>query len=99
LSNVCIDASTGTPFVLTHIDNAVLTNVATGMPNTSVPLINISNSKEIFIQGCFPLAGNKAFLQLEGENNDIILKNNYLKRLPQIVDKESKGNRKGLIIE
>lgn len=61
LSNVCIDASTGTPFVLTHIDNAVLTNVATGMPNTSVPLINISNSKEIFIQGCFPLAGNKAF--------------------------------------
>lgn len=99
LSNVRIDASKGTPFVLSHIDNAVLTNVSTGMPSASAPVINISNSKEIFVQGCFPLAGNKAFLQLEGENNDIILMNNYLKRLPQIVDKESKGNKKGLIIK
>ena len=99
LSNVRIDASTGSPFVLSNVENAVLTNVATGTPNTSVSLININDSKEIYIQGCFPLAGNKAFLRMQGENTAIVLKNNYLKRLPQPVDNESKGNRKNLIIE
>jgi polygalacturonase len=99
LNNVRIDASKGIPFVLSHIDNAILTNVSTGLPSASVPVISISDSKEIFIRGCFPLAGNKAFLHLQGENNDIILMNNYLKRLPQIVDKESKGSRNGLIVE
>jgi hypothetical protein len=99
LNNVRIDASKGIPFVLSHIDNAILTNVSTGLPSASVPVISISDSKEIFIRGCFPLAGNKAFLHLQGENNDIILMNNYLKRLPQIVDKESKGSKNGLIVE
>lgn len=99
LNNVRIDASTGSPFVLSNVENAVLTNVATGVPNTSVSLININDSKEIYIQGCFPQAGNKAFLRMQGENTTIILKNNYLKRLPQTLDDESKGNRKNLIIE
>ncbi|WP_413777193.1 glycoside hydrolase family 28 protein [Anaerorudis cellulosivorans] len=99
LNNVRIDASTGSPYVLSNVENAVLTNVATGTPNTSVSLININDSKEIYIQGCFPRAGNKAFLRMQGKNNAIILKNNYLKRLPQTVDNESKGNRKNLIIE
>lgn len=99
LNDIRIDVSKGTPFVLSQVNNAVLKNVSTGTPNASTPLISITDSEEIFIQGCFPLRGNKAFLRLEGENKDIILKNNYLKRLSKIVDGVANDKMGNLIIE
>ena len=99
VSNVKIDPSEGTAFLLNNAKNVVLNNLSSEATHASAPLINIVNSQEIFIQGCFPQAGSKSFLQLNGVNSDIILKNNYLKRLSQIIDETQKGETTNLIIE
>lgn len=99
LNNVRIDAQSGSPFKISHAENVILNGIRTETPDASSPLIKISDSKECLIQGCYPQAGSKSFIQLDGNNQEIILMNNYLKRLPVVVDPESKPVSQSLIIK
>ena len=73
-------------------------NVSTGTPNIEKTLISVNNSRDIFIQGNFPLAGNRSFIHLTGINEGVVLKNNYFGRIGIVVDEESE-NKENLIIE
>lgn len=99
LRDICVDSSDEIPFDIANGENVVLNNVWTAVPNALKPLIKISDSNGVFIQGCFPLAGSKAFLLLSGDNKDIVLSNNYLKRLPKIIDENGNVNQENLIIQ
>lgn len=99
LKDVCVDSSIGIPFNIANGENVMLSNVWTAVPNAEKPLIRLADSNGVFVQGCFPLAGNNAFLRLDGDNKDIILMNNYLKRLPKIVDETGSGSQENLIIQ
>jgi len=99
LNNVRIDAQSGSPFKISHAENVILNGIRTETPDASSPLIKISDSKECLIQGCYPQAGSKSFIQLDGNNQEIILMNNYLKRLSVVVDPESKSASQSLIIK
>lgn len=87
--DVRIDASMGSPFKIFNVDNGMLNNVWTGTPVSDKPLLSIKDSKDLFVQGCFPMAGSKSFLKMDGINEGIVLKNNYLNRLPVVLDIES----------
>lgn len=99
LSDVRIDASIGVPFDIANTENVHLNNVWTITPKAEKALIRLSDTNGTFIQGCFPLPGNKAFLRLDGENKDIILSGNYLNRLPDFFDSGGSGSQDGLIIQ
>ena len=95
--DVRIDASAGSPFKISNVDNGMFNNVWTGTPIADKVLLSVKDSKDLFIQGCFPMSGSKSFLKMDGINHGIVLKNNYLDRLPQVLDIESSD--KNIIIE
>lgn len=81
LNNVRIDNSQGLAFEMVNVHNAILSNVKTLMPKADLPLIQVSDCKDIFITGCFPVAGNASFVKEVGTCSDIIVAGNELKRL------------------
>lgn len=87
LSDVRIDASS--PFVISDAENIMLRNISTGTPDATQPLVSITNCRDLFIEGSYPLAGNSAFIRLDGKNEGVILKNNYTRRLGTILDDRS----------
>jgi len=60
-------------------------------------LITISDSRDMFIQGCFPMKGNSAFLRMDGKNEGVVLKNNYIQRIGKILDERSEDRNKPII--
>ncbi len=99
LNNVRIDAHTGSAFKFSHAENVELNSVKTGTPDIASPLLNITDSKECLIQGCYPQMGSRSFLLLKGNNKDIILMHNYLNRLPFVIDRESVYAKGSLIVK
>ena len=99
LNNVRIDAKKGPAFKFSHVENLELNTIKTGTPNAEAPLLKISDSKDCLIQGCYPQAGSKSFLFLEGDNKNVILMHNYFNRLPSVVDKGSVYTKENLIIK
>lgn len=87
LKDIRIDTSS--PFKIAHSENVMLNNVWTGTPDNEKPLITVQDSKDLIIQGCFPMAGNRSFLRLDGKNEGVVLMNNYLKRIGEVLDKQS----------
>lgn len=96
LRDVRIDSSS--PFEISNAENVMMHNVWTGTPDAEKSLITIIDSRDMFIQGCFPMAGNSAFLRLDGKNEGVVLKNNYLQRIGKVLDERSE-DRNNLIIE
>lgn len=96
MRDVRIDTSS--PFEVLNSENISMHNVSTGTPDIEKPLISVNKSKDIFIQGNFPLAGNRSFIHLTGINEGVVLKNNYFGRIGIVVDEESE-NKENLIIE
>jgi polygalacturonase len=99
LNNVRIDAKKGPAFKFSHVENLELNAIKSGTPNAEAPLLKISDSKDCLIQGCYPQAGSKSFLFLEGDNKNVILMHNYFNRLPSVVDKGSVYTKENLIIK
>lgn len=97
MRDVRIDNEMGVPFKIANSENIMINNIWTGKPISDKPLIGANDINGMFIQGCFPLMGGKSFIKLDGENKDVVLKGNYLNRLPQVVDSQSKS--KSIIIE
>lgn len=95
LTDVRIDATS--PFVIRDAENIILRNISTGTPDLQQPLVSIVNSSDLFIEGCYPLAGNSAFIRLDGKNEGVVLKNNYTERLGAILDDRSED--KNYVIE
>jgi len=96
LRDVRIDSSS--PFEISNAENVMMHNVWTGTPDAEKSLITIIDSRDMFIQGCFPMAGNSAFLRMDGKNEGVVLKNNYLQRIGKVLDERSE-DRNNLIIE
>jgi len=99
LNNVRIDAKKGPAFKFSHVENLELNAIKSGTPNAEASLLKISDSKNCLIQGCYPQAGSKSFLFLEGDNKNVILMHNYFNRLPSVVDKGSVYTKENLIIK
>lgn len=97
MRDVRIDNEMGVPFEIANSENIMINNIWTGKPISDKPLIGANDINGMFVQGCFPLMGGKSFIKLDGENKDVVLKGNYLNRLPQVVDSQSKS--KSIIIE
>ncbi len=95
LRDVRIDSSS--PFAVLNSENIAMHNVSTGTPDADKPLISVKDSKDLFIQGCFPMPGNRSFIQLDGKNEGIVLKNNYFGRIGTVVDAESKDKTNPII--
>lgn len=95
LRDVRIDSSS--PFTVLNSENIAMHNVSTGTPDVDKPLISVKDSKDLFIQGCFPMPGNRSFIQLDGKNEGIVLKNNYFGRIGTVLDAESKDKTNPII--
>lgn len=100
LSNVQVNTQAGAAFKLADVENAYLANVSTLKPLADKPVIEGTNVKDIFITGCYPVAGSKAFLSLKGAGSDsIVLIGNYLNRIANPVEKQSGLNPTISIVE
>jgi len=95
LRDVRIDSSV--PFRISNVENMMIHNIWTGTPDAAKPLITISDSRDMFIQGCFPMTGNRAFLRMDGKNEGVVLKNNYIQRIGKILDERSEDRNKPII--
>ncbi len=99
LNNVKVGVEIGAPFKLKNTENVMLTNVKTTTPGSTSPVIKISDSKDILIQGCYPLGGSQSFLQVEGAaTTGIVLVNNYLDRLMKRVDLGNGAKNTNIIV-
>lgn len=96
LRDVRIDTSS--PFKVQNSENIAMHNVSTGTPDIEKPLISVLNSKDLFIKGNFPVAGNRSFIKLDGKNEGVVLKNNYFGRIETVLDEKSE-DKVNLIIE
>lgn len=84
LRNVCIDTKTGAVLQTRNSSELYLSNIRTSSPLAEASLLVMENVSDVFIEGCFPLHGSKAFLELSGaESSRVVLKNNYVERIDQ----------------
>lgn len=99
-SNIQVNTKNGLPFILSNAKEIRINNIYTKNTKADLPVIEMSNVKDAFIQGCFPLKGSLSFLKIEGsESENIILMNNYLDRLALPVIKGTEVKEKALIIK
>lgn len=99
-TDVQVSATLSPSFTIRNSENIQLNNVYTLQPNPEKSLLSITDVKDVFIKGCFPLGGSQSFLKLEGAStNNIILMGNYLKRLNKTIEKGQNLNPNALIIE
>ncbi|GAT62221.1 glycoside hydrolase family 28 protein [Paludibacter jiangxiensis] len=100
LSNVKVNAQMGAAFKLSDVSNAYLSNVSTLKPIADKSVIEATNVSDLFITGCFPQAGSRSFLSLNGEkSNNIILSGNYLIRVTNPVERQEDLNKNVVIVE
>lgn len=98
--NVRVNTEIGSPFKIKDTKEIYLNNVKTFKPIADKSVIEANNVQDMFIQGCFPLSGNRSFLSLSGEkSNNIILKNNYFDRLSQSIEKGNDLIKDVIIVE
>lgn len=100
LDNVRISSKTSAAFKISDSENIYLNNATNPEPLADKAVIEASNIKDMFIQGCFPKAGSSSFLNIKGKDTqNIILKNNAFNRLKNILEKGSDLNASTVIIE
>ena len=99
-NNVQVNTKNGSPFQISDSKNIYLSNVSTLKPNREMPVVDLKDTQDVFVQGCFPVAGSKSFLYLQGDKTDnIYLMNNYLGRLSQPVERAKDVRKKINLIE
>ena len=91
MRDVRIDNSMGVPFEITDAEQVIINNIWTAVPTADQPLLKVRNTNGLFVQGCFPLKGSKAFIKLDGNNRDVVLRGNYFDRLTSVLDPESEN--------
>ncbi len=99
LDNVRVSTEIGAAFKISESSNLRINNVYNPKPLTNKPVLEVTDVKDMFIQGCYPEAGSQSFIMLDGGSTDnIILMNNYLNRLSTPVEKSSGLNKSANII-
>ena len=84
LRNICIDTQKGPIVQCKDAAELYLSNIRSSKPLAEAALLRMENVSDVFIEGCFPLPGSKAFLELSGaESSRVILKNNFIERIEQ----------------
>lgn len=100
LDNVRISANIGAAYKISDSENIRISNTYTPKPLSGKPVFEVKDVKDMFIQACFPEKGSRSFIALDGAKTDnVILMNNYLKRLPLSVEKGKEVSKSALIIE
>lgn len=100
ISDVQINSESGAAFKISDSKNIYMNHVSTQKPLADKPVLSLSNTREVFIQGCYPMPGSRSFVSLQGEATDeIILMNNYLDRLSNPIEKAKDLKKKALIIQ
>ena len=97
--NVRVNTKIGAAFKFERASNLRLNNVYNPQPLADKAVMEVTDVKDMFIQGSFPEAGSSAYITLDGAKTDnIILKNNYLDRLKNPIEKKSSLNKKANIV-
>lgn len=100
LDNVRVSTQIGAAFKISETENLRINNVYNPKPLAEKPVIEAKDVKDVFIQGCFPEAGSKSFISIDGaETNNVILSNNYLNRITNPVEKAAGLSNTAVIIE
>ncbi|SHE74116.1 Polygalacturonase [Dysgonomonas macrotermitis] len=100
LDNVRVNTEIGAAFKISDTENIRINNVYSPKPLAGKPVMEVTDVKDMFIQGCFPEKGSSSFIQLDGQQTDnIILVNNYLNRLSNPIVRAATLNNSANIIE
>lgn len=100
LNNIKIGTQLGTAYKISSTENLYVNNISTANPIATKPVVELTDVKDAFIQGCFPLKGSKSFVSVDGtETNNIILSNNSFIRLTTAVEKGNLLKKSAAIIE
>jgi len=100
LNNVRVGTEIGAAFKISESEDIHITNISNPKPLSTKPILEVTDVKDMFIQGCFPQKGSSSFIKLDGQKTDnIILVNNFLKRLSTSVEKGNNLNKEAVIIE
>lgn len=98
--NIRLSAEIGAAYKISESSNIRIENTYSTKPLSNKPVFEVNNVDDMFIYGCFPEAGSQSFIKLNGAKTDnIILKNNYLGRLPIGIEKGDDLNKSAKIIE
>ena len=90
----------GAAYKISSTENLSVNNISTANPIATKPVVELTDVKDAFIQGCFPLKGSKSFVSIDGaETNNIILSNNSFIRLTTAVEKGNLLKKSAAIIE
>lgn len=99
LENVKVSTKEGAAFSINRSTNLRLNNVYNSKPLADQTVLDVTDVKDMFIQGCFPEAGSQSFIRLGGAKTDnIILKNNYLDRLKNPIAKDASLSKSAKIV-
>lgn len=99
LDNVRVETEIGAAFKISESSNLRINNIYNPKPLQDKPVLEVTDVRDMFIQGCFPETGSRSFIKLDGGLTDnIILKNNYLERLAMPVDKGAGLNKSANIV-
>jgi polygalacturonase len=100
LENVRVSTETGAAYKISEASNVRIYNVYNPKPLAGESVFEVTNVKNMFVHGCFPEAGSRSFIKLEGPETDgVILKNNYLDRLSVPIEKRIDSEKAANIME
>lgn len=100
LNNIKIGTQLGAAYKISSTENLYVNNISTTNPIGTKSVVELTDVKDAFIQGCFPLKGSKSFISIDGsESDNIILMNNSFARLATTVERGKLLNKSATIIE
>lgn len=78
--NVRISCKEGASILAENVTNLIISNMRTLSPLASVPAIDVTNVRQLFLYNCFPVKGTDIFLKLNGNKTaQVVLKaNNFI---------------------
>lgn len=98
LENVRISTEIGAAFKISESENIRINNIYNPKPLSTKSVIEMTDVRDAFIQGCFPEKGSLSFVKLDGDKtNNIVFTNNYLNRLDTPIEREGNVNSSAII--
>lgn len=94
-SQVHLTTASGPTMALTRVREMDLMSLKERSPSDKSPVLSVEACEDLYVTGCRPLPGSKAFLELKGPaNKGIVLQNNHLDRLKQVMVTDASTNGK-----
>lgn len=81
-SDIQINTVSGDAMKIENAQEIYISNLKTLKPLSDYSLMVMKDVKDVMVQGCFPMSGSKAFLEVSGASTEgVVLRNNYVDRL------------------